>query len=98
MESADFVVIGAGIAGASVAYELADRGTASLMGGLLLVVLLRDFIPVFTGIVLAGKIGATITSEIGSVSQRCLNIFFFDVLAADDRLVSLTRCEVVDNR
>jgi D-arginine dehydrogenase len=31
MESADFVVIGAGIAGASVAYELADRGTVMLV-------------------------------------------------------------------
>jgi glycine/D-amino acid oxidase-like deaminating enzyme len=31
MESADFVVIGAGIAGASVAYERADRGTVMLV-------------------------------------------------------------------
>ena len=31
MESADFVVIGAGIAGASVAYELADRGKVVLV-------------------------------------------------------------------
>lgn len=50
-----------------LADNLVERGAGSMLGGLLLVVLLRDFIPVFTGIVLAGKIGASITSEIGSM-------------------------------
>lgn len=50
-----------------IAPELHERGAGSMMGGLLLIVLLREFIPVFTGVVLAGKIGASITSEIGSM-------------------------------
>lgn len=60
-----------GFAGAVItlilAPELSDRGAGSMMGGLLLLVLLREFIPVFTGVVLAGKIGASITSEIGTM-------------------------------
>lgn len=50
-----------------IAGELAERGAAHWMGGLLMIVLLREFIPVFTGIALAGKIGAPITSEIGTM-------------------------------
>jgi phospholipid/cholesterol/gamma-HCH transport system permease protein len=60
-----------GFTGAVFSYvissELAKRGAASLMGGLLLLVLLREFIPVMTGIVIAGRVGASITSEIGSM-------------------------------
>jgi len=60
-----------GFAGAVItlilAPELQERGAGHMMGGLLLVVLLREFIPVFTGVVLAGKIGASITSEIGTM-------------------------------
>jgi phospholipid/cholesterol/gamma-HCH transport system permease protein len=47
--------------------ELDERGIGRWTGGLLLVVLLREFIPMFTGIALAGKIGASITSEIGTM-------------------------------
>ncbi|MBN2082319.1 ABC transporter permease [bacterium] len=50
-----------------IADDLAERGAAGLMGGLLLLVLLREFIPAFCGVVLAGKIGASITSEVGSM-------------------------------
>ncbi|MCB1187601.1 ABC transporter permease [bacterium] len=47
--------------------QLAKRGAASLVGGLQLLVFLQELIPVFAGIVLAGKIGASITSEIGTM-------------------------------
>lgn len=47
--------------------ELASRGAGNLVGGLQLLVFLQEMIPVFTGIVLAGKIGAAITSEIGTM-------------------------------
>jgi len=50
-----------------IAGELVERGAAHWTGGLLMIVLLREFIPVFTGIALAGKIGAPITSEIGTM-------------------------------
>jgi phospholipid/cholesterol/gamma-HCH transport system permease protein len=50
-----------------IAKELAEKGVGHLTGGLLMIVLLREFIPVFTGIALAGKIGAPITSEIGTM-------------------------------
>jgi phospholipid/cholesterol/gamma-HCH transport system permease protein len=50
-----------------IARELDERGVGQWTGGLLMVVMLREFIPVFTGIALAGKIGASITSEIGSM-------------------------------
>ncbi|MCH7472444.1 ABC transporter permease [bacterium] len=50
-----------------LASELAKRAASSLIGGLLLEFLLREFIPLFTGVVLSGKIGAAITSEIGTM-------------------------------
>jgi len=50
-----------------LAEELGKRGAASYTGGFLLVGLLREFIPVLTGVVMAGKAGAAITSEIGSM-------------------------------
>ncbi len=57
--------------GATVSYllaeELGKRGAGAYVGGFLLVALLRELLPVLTGIVLAGKAGAAITSEIGSM-------------------------------
>ena len=48
-------------------YELGKYGQANLTGGLLLATLLRELLPAFTAIVLAGRSGAAITSEIGSM-------------------------------
>jgi phospholipid/cholesterol/gamma-HCH transport system permease protein len=60
-----------GFAGATFAYvfvyELAKYGQANLTGGLLLATMLRELLPAFTAIVLAGRSGAAITSEIGSM-------------------------------
>jgi len=57
--------------GASITYiiaeEMASRGLKSYVGGLILLILLREMIPVLTGVVLAGKVGASVTSEIGSM-------------------------------
>ncbi len=57
--------------GATICYllaeELGKRGAANYTGGFLLVAMLREFIPVLTGVVMAGKAGAAITSEIGSM-------------------------------
>jgi phospholipid/cholesterol/gamma-HCH transport system permease protein len=57
--------------GAVFSYVMADemytRGAGSLIGGMLLLMLLREIIPLFGGTVLAGKIGATITSELGTM-------------------------------
>ncbi len=50
-----------------LAEELGKRGAEGYTGGFLLVGLLREFIPVLTGVVMAGKAGAAITSEIGSM-------------------------------
>ena len=50
-----------------LADEMAKRGAGSLVGGMLLLMLLRQIIPLFMGTVLAGKIGAAITSEIGTM-------------------------------
>lgn len=47
--------------------ELGKRGMESLLGALILLILLREFIPMFTAIVLTGKAGAAVTSEIGSM-------------------------------
>jgi phospholipid/cholesterol/gamma-HCH transport system permease protein len=60
-----------GFAGATFCYvlthELGKYGQASLVGGLLLATMLRELLPAFTAIVLAGRSGAAITSEIGSM-------------------------------
>ena len=60
-----------GFGGAVFAYVLADemydRGAGALVGGMLLLMLMREIIPLFGGTVLAGKIGASITSEIGTM-------------------------------
>jgi phospholipid/cholesterol/gamma-HCH transport system permease protein len=60
-----------GFGGAVFSYVLADemynRGAGSLVGGMLLMMLLREIIPLFAGTVLAGKIGASITSELGTM-------------------------------
>ncbi len=57
--------------GATMCYLLADelgkRGAAGYTGGFLLVGLLREFIPVLSGVVMAGKAGSAITSELGSM-------------------------------
>lgn len=57
--------------GAVFSYVLADemynRGAGGLVGGMLLMMLLREIIPLFGGTVLAGRIGASITSEIGTM-------------------------------
>ncbi len=57
--------------GATMSYllaeELGKRGAANYTGGFLLVALLREFIPVLSGVVMAGKAGSAITSEIGSM-------------------------------
>lgn len=57
--------------GAVFSYVMADemyqRGAGGLVGGMLLMMLLREIIPLFSGTVLAGRIGASITSEIGTM-------------------------------
>jgi phospholipid/cholesterol/gamma-HCH transport system permease protein len=55
-----------------LAREMDQRGAGSLVGGIMLLILLREIIPLFVGIVLAGKVGAAITSELGSmqISQQ----------------------------
>jgi len=50
-----------------LAGELSKRNAENLVGGLLLLILLKELIPVFTAIVLSAKIGAPITSEIGTM-------------------------------
>jgi phospholipid/cholesterol/gamma-HCH transport system permease protein len=50
-----------------LADELNSRGAGNLAGGLLLLIMLRELLPLVTSIVLAGKIGASITSEIGTM-------------------------------
>ena len=50
-----------------LAGELSKHGAANMTGGLLLLIMLREAIPMFTTIVLAGKVGAAITSEIGTM-------------------------------
>lgn len=61
------LVFAGGVFTALLAEQMHDYGADSLLGGLLLYVLIREFVPVFTGVVLAGKVGATITSEIGTM-------------------------------
>jgi phospholipid/cholesterol/gamma-HCH transport system permease protein len=60
-----------GFAGATFCYvlshELGRYGQAGIVGGLLLATLLRELLPAFTAVVLAGRSGAAITSEIGSM-------------------------------
>lgn len=51
----------------ALADELANRGAGNLVGGMLLLIMLRELLPLVTGVVLAGKIGASITSEIGTM-------------------------------
>ena len=57
--------------GASLTYILAGefvkRGAGWAVGAMLLLVLLREMIPVLTSVVMAGFVGASITSEIGSM-------------------------------
>jgi phospholipid/cholesterol/gamma-HCH transport system permease protein len=57
--------------GAVFSYVMADemykRGAGGLVGGMLLMMLLREIIPLFSGTVLAGRIGASITSELGTM-------------------------------
>jgi phospholipid/cholesterol/gamma-HCH transport system permease protein len=50
-----------------LAKELSQHGAESLVGGLLLLILVKELVPVFTGLVLSAKIGAMITSEIGTM-------------------------------
>ena len=50
-----------------LADELVERGMSSMLGSMVLLILLRNFIPVMTGIVIAGRVGASITSEVGSM-------------------------------
>lgn len=60
-----------GFAGATfcyvLVYEIGKYGQSGLIGGLLLATLLRELLPAFTAIVLAGRSGAAITSELGSM-------------------------------
>jgi phospholipid/cholesterol/gamma-HCH transport system permease protein len=60
-----------GFAGATfcyvLVYEIGKYGQSGIIGGLLLATLLRELLPAFTAIVLAGRSGAAITSEIGSM-------------------------------
>jgi len=60
-----------GFVGATVSYllaeELGKRGASAYVGGILLLAMLRELIPLLSGVVLAGKAGAAITSEIGSM-------------------------------
>jgi len=71
INSIPIAVIVLSFAGAVFSFVLADelskRGAASLIGGLQLLVFLQEMLPVFVGIVLAGKVGAAITSEIGTM-------------------------------
>ncbi|HES58636.1 MAG TPA: ABC transporter permease [Firmicutes bacterium] len=50
-----------------LADELSQRNAENLVGGLLLLILLKELIPVFSALVLSAKIGAPITSEIGTM-------------------------------
>lgn len=50
-----------------MAREMDQRGAGSLVGGIMLLILLREIIPLFVGIVLSGKVGAAITSELGTM-------------------------------
>lgn len=61
------LVFAGGVFTSLLAEQMHDYGADSLLGGLLLYVLVREFVPVFTGIVLSGKVGAAITSEIGTM-------------------------------
>ena len=51
----------------ALADELASRGAGNLVGGMLLLIMLRELLPLITSIVMAGKVGSSITSEIGTM-------------------------------
>ncbi len=57
--------------GASLSYvmarELAERGAQLLLPGSILLIELRELLPVLTAVVFAGKVGASITAEIGAM-------------------------------
>lgn len=71
VNSIPIVMLVLGFGGAVFAYplsvEMHKRAADSLVGGMLLLMLLREIIPLFGGTVLAGKVGAAITSEIGTM-------------------------------
>jgi phospholipid/cholesterol/gamma-HCH transport system permease protein len=52
--------------------QLERRGAESLTGGLLLLMLVTELIPIFVTLVLIGKVGAAVTSELGTmkISQQ----------------------------
>lgn len=47
--------------------QLEQRGAESLTGGLLLLMLVTELIPIFVTLVLIGKVGAAVTSELGTM-------------------------------
>lgn len=51
----------------AMATEMYNRGAGGLVGGMLLMMLLREIIPLFSCTALSGRIGASITSEIGTM-------------------------------
>ncbi len=71
MNSIPLAMLVLAFVGATVSYllseELGKRGAGAYVGGFLLIGLLRELLPILTGIVLAGKAGSAITSEIGSM-------------------------------
>ncbi|MDQ3023547.1 MAG: ABC transporter permease [bacterium] len=50
-----------------LANQLEERGAESLTGGLLLLMLVTELIPIFVTLVLIGKVGAAVTSELGTM-------------------------------
>jgi phospholipid/cholesterol/gamma-HCH transport system permease protein len=50
-----------------MAKQLEQRGAESLTGGLLLLMLVTELIPLFVTLVLIGKVGAAVTSELGTM-------------------------------
>jgi len=50
-----------------LAKQLKEHGAQSLTGGLLLLFLVTELIPIFVTLVLIGKIGAAVTSELGTM-------------------------------
>jgi phospholipid/cholesterol/gamma-HCH transport system permease protein len=52
----------------TLAGELDQRGAARLTGSLLMLMLVRELVPIFVTLVLIGKVGAAVTSELGTMT------------------------------
>ncbi|MBR0324555.1 MAG: ABC transporter permease, partial [Selenomonadales bacterium] len=50
-----------------IAHEFIRYGAQSTIGGIVAIAMCRELAPVLTGVVVAGRVGASITAELGSM-------------------------------